>query len=108
MERPSTPKCVACKYFRGWQSGTCDAFPDQIPNQIWDGKIRHDKPIPGDNGIQFVPRAIEDFLTVNDLAKLLNVDTKTIYRALWSKNLPAYKIGRAWRIAKRDVEYFRR
>jgi excisionase family DNA binding protein len=108
MERPYVPTCVDCKYFRGAKSGTCEAFPGQIPDQIWNGEIRHDQPISGDNGMRFVPRVIEDFLTVNDLAKLLNVDPKTIYRALWSKGLPAYKIGRAWRIAKRDLEYFKR
>ena len=102
------PKCVACKYFRGAKAGKCDAFPNQIPGEIWDGKVRHDKPFPGDRNIRFQPRALEEFLTVEEIAKLFNVDLKTIYRALWSKSLPAYKIGRAWRIAKRDLEYFRK
>ncbi len=108
MERPYVPICVECKYFRGAKCGTCDAFPDQIPGQLWNGKIQHDHAISGDQGIRFNPRFAEEFLTVNDLARLLNVDTKTIYRALWSKGLPAYKVGRAWRIAKRDLEYFRK
>ena len=100
--------CLGCKHFRGAKVGRCDAFPDQIPSEIWDGKVRHDKPFPGDRNIQFQPRLPDEFLTVEEFADLLNVDPKTIYRALWSKNLPAYKIGRVWRISKNEVEYFRK
>src|SRR5512147_2817255 len=100
-----TPICFDCKYFHGAKDGKCDAFPNQIPRAIWDGKVRHDQPFPGDRNIQFQPRAPENFLTVEEFAQLLKVDPKTIYRALWSNRLPAYKIGRAWRIAKNDVEY---
>jgi len=108
MPRPPIPVCVDCKYFRGAKVGRCDAFPDQIPGEIWDGKVPHDKPFPGDRNIRFQPKVFEEFLTVEELAKHLNVDPKTIYRALWSKALPAYKIGRAWRISKKDVQYFRK
>jgi hypothetical protein len=30
----------------------CDAF-DEIPLDIWKGRISHTKPYPGDRGIQF-------------------------------------------------------
>ena len=106
--RPPIPMCVDCEHFRGARVGKCDAFPDQIPGAIWGGQVRHDKPFPGDGKIQFEPRAVEQFLTVEEFAKLLNVDPKTIYRALWSNRLPAYKVGRAWRISRKDVEYFRK
>ncbi len=107
MRRPSLPVCLDCKYFNGAKAGKCDAFPNQIPGQIWTGRIKHDKPIPGDKGIQFEPKDAGEFLSIAQLAKLLNLDPKTIYRAVWSKSLPAYKIGRTWRIAKRDIEHFR-
>jgi len=32
---------------------TCLAFPEGIPDEIWDGKNKHTKPFKGDNGIQF-------------------------------------------------------
>lgn len=34
---------------------TCNAFPDGIPAAILEGKIRHNKPYPGDSGILFEP-----------------------------------------------------
>ena len=108
MRSPLLPLCVDCKYFRGAKNGECEAFPKHIPDQLWAGKVRHDNPYPGDRGIQFQPRDISEFLSVVDLAKLLSVDPKTIYRAVWSKTLPAYRIGRTWRIAKRDIEGFRK
>jgi len=33
--------------------GTCKAFPDGIPEDIWLGKVDHKKPYPRDNGIRF-------------------------------------------------------
>jgi hypothetical protein len=30
----------------------CDAF-ENIPDEIWSGENNHQKPYPGDNGIQF-------------------------------------------------------
>ena len=44
---------------------------------------------------------------VYDLAKYFNVNPKTIYRRLWDKKIPAYKIGRKWRIAKKDIKWLR-
>jgi hypothetical protein len=35
---------------------TCDAFPNGIPDAIFNTEIIHDHPIEGDNGIQFEPR----------------------------------------------------
>jgi excisionase family DNA binding protein len=45
----------------------------------------------------------EDFYTVNELSKHFAVNPKTIYRRLWAKGIPAYKIGKIWRIAKKDI-----
>ena len=103
-----TPQCFDCEHFRGAKFGKCDAFPDQIPERLWSGKFRHDKPFPGDQGIHYKSKITSEFLTISELAKVLNVNPKTIYRAVWSKRLPAYKIGKALRIADKDIELFRR
>ncbi len=108
MKGTSFPACFDCKYFRGAKVGTCDAFPEHIPERIWSGKFHHDMAFSGDHGIRFQPSGTIEFLSVDELAKLLNMNPKTIYRALWSKSLPAYKIGRTWRIARRDIEQFRK
>jgi len=47
------PGCVNCKHYRG--GVVCDAYPDLIPWPIQSGEVAHDKPLPGDNGIQFEP-----------------------------------------------------
>ena len=31
----------------------CDAFPDGIPDVIWNGEHDHTKPYDGDNGVLF-------------------------------------------------------
>jgi len=49
----------------------------------------------------------EDFYTVLELAEHFRVDPKTIYRRLWSKGIPAYKVGKVWRIAKKDIKWLR-
>lgn len=46
---------------------------------------------------------MNDFFTVNQLAEYFRVSTKTIYRQLWAKVIPAYKVGQQWPIAKKDI-----
>jgi excisionase family DNA binding protein len=50
---------------------------------------------------------MNDFFTVNQLAKYFGVNPKTIYRQLWAKVIPAYKVGQQWRIAKKDIVWLR-
>ena len=100
--------CYDCIHFRGAKSGKCDAFPDQIPEPIWSGRFQHTEPFRGDGGIQFEPDTTTEFLTISELAKVLKVNPKTVYRAVWSKKVPAYKIGKALRIAKKDIEFFKK
>lgn len=39
-------------------------------------------------------QAMNDFFTVNQLAEYFRVNPKTVYRRLWAKQIPAYKVGR--------------
>ncbi len=44
--------CALCAHWKP-MSRECEAFPDEIPDEIWSGENPHTKPFPGDNGIQF-------------------------------------------------------
>ncbi len=49
-----------------------------------------------------------NFFTVNELAEYFGVCPKTIYRQIWAKVIPAYKVGQQWRIAKKDIIWLKR
>jgi len=51
---------------------------------------------------------MNDFITLNELAKYFGVDPKTIYRRLWAKGIPAYEVGRSWRIARKDIIWLKK
>jgi excisionase family DNA binding protein len=53
---------------------------------------------------------MNDFFTVNQLAEYFKVHPKTIYRRLWAKAIPAFKIGGRgnWKIAKKDIRWMKR
>ena len=38
------PICNYCKYYN--QDGTCQAFPERIPDEILEGKNNHSRPLP--------------------------------------------------------------
>ena len=107
MKIPKTP-CYRCKHFLGSNSGKCEAFPGQVPEQIWSGKNLHRDPFPNDRGFRFEPNIAMEFLTISQVAKTLKVNPKTIYRAVWAKKIPVYKVGKALRIAQKDIEVFRK
>jgi hypothetical protein len=48
--------CHTCTHIR--KQGKCDAFPDGIPLNILVGNLIHNRPLPGDHGIQFEAKAI--------------------------------------------------
>jgi hypothetical protein len=58
IEGYETAQCIFCKHYEiewGIFAGTCKAYPDGVPLEIWSGEIDHSEPYPDDNGIQFEP-----------------------------------------------------
>lgn len=52
------PVCLKCRHYHKGEAQegfTCTAFPDGIPDAIYEGENNHTRPYPGDNGIQFEP-----------------------------------------------------
>ncbi len=48
----------------------------------------------------------DDWLTVDEIAKGLKVTIETVRNWIKSKQLPAYKVGRDYRIKRSDYETF--
>lgn len=47
-----------------------------------------------------------DFMTVEEVAKYLRVTTKTIYRLLEKRSIPATKVGRQWRFDRDTTNHW--
>ena len=43
-------------------------------------------------------------LTVRQVADLLSVDAKTVYRLAQQGNLPGFKVAGSWRFMRQDIE----
>lgn len=54
--------CFYCKHLHQTTTPgkalTCEAFPTGVPEEIAFGDVVHDKPYPGDNGIQYEPISV--------------------------------------------------
>jgi len=48
----------------------------------------------------------EMFLTPQEVADTLKVSIFTVRRWIGQKELPAYKVGRGWRIARTDFDHW--
>ena len=51
-----------------------------------------------------MPAETEEYLTVDDVAELLQISDQTVYAHLRSGALPGRKIGRQWRVPRSAVE----
>jgi excisionase family DNA binding protein len=45
----------------------------------------------------------EKFLTVREVAQILNVQRRTVQRLMKSKKLPGLKVGKEWRVRDTDL-----
>lgn len=74
--RPGTPICYFCKHFNttsynNLNKTACDAFPHQIPDEIFKGFFDHRFPYPNDGGIQF-----ERYESYKDLPSYLHIHSE--------------------------------
>ena len=51
-------------------------------------------------------RSLPDVLTVNEVARCLRVSKTTICRWCGAGRLPAFRIGRAWRVQRSDLDLY--
>jgi hypothetical protein len=55
------PLCLNCLWLQVWANKTrkfppnCAAFPEGIPEEIWNGEFNHRKPHKEDQGLQYRP-----------------------------------------------------
>lgn len=57
-------QCLMCDHYYLFQK-KCRAFPKGIPEQIYNGKVNHAEPFPGDDGIVFTPLVVSESLDLN-------------------------------------------
>ncbi|MTI80873.1 MAG: helix-turn-helix domain-containing protein [Firmicutes bacterium] len=48
----------------------------------------------------------KEILTISQVAKYLQISEVTTYRLVQEAKLPAFKIGRSWRIKREDILAF--
>ena len=46
----------------------------------------------------------EEFLTLKDVAELLKLSEKTVYRMAKARDLPGFKAGGQWRFHRADID----
>ena len=46
---------------------------------------------------------MEELMRVREVADVMKVSTTTVYRLIASEELPARRVGKAWRIKRSDV-----
>ncbi len=59
---------------------------------------------PGYEDEQEDPFEINDYLTPPEVQAILAIGKNTFYRLVNSGELPAFRIGKLWRVKKKDLE----
>jgi excisionase family DNA binding protein len=49
---------------------------------------------------------LDVFLTTEDVLSYLRVNARTVYRLIHAGELPAVRVGRQWRVRRRDLDRF--
>ncbi len=49
---------------------------------------------------------MQELFTIKEVAQILKVDPKTVYKYVWSGKLKSKKLGKTHRISKEDLEAF--
>ncbi len=52
-----------------------------------------------------VSEQLGEIFSLDELAKYLKVGKRTIYRLVAEKKIPAFKVGRAWRFTRADIDH---
>lgn len=45
-----------------------------------------------------------NLLTIDELSEYLKLSKETIYRRIYDKTLPCFKVGRVWRFKSKEIE----
>lgn len=48
---------------------------------------------------------MDDILKITELSEYLKIPVSTIYKLIQEGKLPAIKLGKHWRIQKKDIEF---
>jgi excisionase family DNA binding protein len=51
-----------------------------------------------------VPRRSSELLTIQEVARYLNVNRFTVYRLIRQKKIPAFKVGNQWRFKQEMID----
>jgi hypothetical protein len=57
----TSPVCEGCRHRVGHSHLTCAAFPERIPEEIWNGGHAHRTPYPNDGGLRYEAMTPEDW-----------------------------------------------
>lgn len=59
-----------------------------------------------EKGVKTIEKSFDGFLTIDQIASMLHVHRRTVWRWIRAGKLKAAKIGKAWRIREEDFEAF--
>ena len=51
-----------------------------------------------------MPRRSSELLTIQEVARYLNVNRFTVYRLIRQKKIPAFKVGGQWRLKQEMID----